>query len=84
MAGIGTVLDFAPFADRPHHEHGDNGHTARGTERSDEQAEAFPHPAVALALQRHERVPDHRTGEPAQADGSERNDSHPDRRQRGE
>ncbi len=78
MPGICSVLEFAPFPDRSHHEYGHNGHTAGGSERSDEQAEAFPRPAVALALQRHERVADHRAGEPAQADGGERCDAHPD------
>ncbi len=82
MTGIGAVLDLAPFADRSHDEYGDHGHATRRTECSDEQAEALPRATVAFALQRHERVPDHRSGEPAQADGGERNHSHPDRRQR--
>ncbi len=51
VPGVGAILDLAPFAHRPHHEHGHDGHPDRRGDRSDQQPDALGEPAVAVALE---------------------------------
>jgi len=40
MAGVASILNLAPLAERTHHEHGNDGHTASGNHGANDNAQA--------------------------------------------
>jgi dolichol-phosphate mannosyltransferase len=69
------LLDLAPLAHGPEHEHGDDAHAPGGDERTHQQSDALGRVARSGALQFHQRVPDEATRHPAENDGGERCDA---------
>ncbi len=65
------MLDLAPFAHRPQHEHRDDRRAGRSNHGADGCADGGGVPAVAGALEIDEAVPDQRPGRTSHADGDE-------------
>ena len=72
---MGAVVDGAPLTDGAQDEDGHDRRSARGDDRSDQQADSPGDVTGVLGLDVDERITDQGTGHTAHQDGHERQDS---------